>query len=67
MRDRVRLNLGEEIEVVGEDSQTRDDYRGFVRWATFSKHDGLIEIRWILREDDTISGFEIREAQPNRQ
>ena len=67
MRDRVRLNLGEEIEVVGEDSQTRDEYRGFVRWARFSKHDGMIEIRWILREDDTISGFEIREAQPDRQ
>jgi hypothetical protein len=67
MRDRVRLNLGEEVEVVGEDSQTRDDYRGFVRWARFSKHDGLIEIRWILRDDDTIAGFQIREAQPGGQ
>ena len=63
MRERVQLNLGEEIEVIGEDSQTRDDYRGFVRWARFSKHDGVVEIQWVLRNDDTIAGFIIREAQ----
>ena len=63
MLDRVRLNLGEEIEVVGEDSQTRDDYRGFVRWARFSKHEGVVEIQWVLREDDTVAGFIIRETQ----
>ena len=63
MLDRVRLNLGEEIEVVGEDSQTRDDYRGFVRWARYSKHEGVVEIQWVLREDDTVAGFIIREAQ----
>ena len=67
MRDRVRTNLGEETEVVGEDFQLRDDYRGFVRWARFSKHDGLIEVQWILREDDTIAGFMIREARPGGQ
>jgi hypothetical protein len=64
MRDRVRMNLGEEVEIVGEDSQAKDDYRGFVRWARFSKHDGLVEVQWILREDDTIAGFQIREARP---
>lgn len=63
MRERVRLNLGEEVEVVGEDSQTRDDLRGFVRWARFSKHEGVVEIQWIIRKDDTIAGFIIREAQ----
>jgi len=66
MRDQVRLNLGEETEIVGEDSQARDDYRGFARWARFSKHDGVVEIQWVLREDDTIAGFLIREAQPDR-
>jgi hypothetical protein len=63
MRERVQLNLGEEIEVIGEDSQARDDYRGFVRWARFSKHEGVVEIQWVLRKDDTIAGFIIREAQ----
>lgn len=66
MRERVRLNLGEEVEVVGEDSQTRDDLRGFVRWARFSKHEGIIEIQWVLREDDTVAGFIIREAKTGR-
>jgi hypothetical protein len=67
MRDRVRDGLGEETEVVDEDSQVRDEYRGFVRWARFSKHDGLVEIQWVLRQDDTIAGFIIREAQTGRQ
>ena len=67
MRERVREGLGEEIEVVGERSQARDEYRGFVRWARFSKHDGLIEIQWVLRQDDTISGFIIQEAQAGRE
>jgi hypothetical protein len=67
MRERIREGLGEEIEIVGERSQTRDEYRGFVRWARFSKHDGLIEIQWVLRQDDTVAGFIIREAQAGRE
>jgi len=66
MRDRVELNLGKEVEVVGEDSQIRDDYRGYVRWARFSKHEGVVEIQWVLRPDNTIAGFIIREAQDDR-
>ena len=67
MRDEVRLNLGEEIELLGEDSQTRGDYRGFVRWARFSKHDGVIQIEWTLRDDDAIAGLIIKEARPRPQ
>ena len=67
MRERVREGLGEETEIVGERSQSRDEYRGFVRWARFSKHDGVVEIQWVLRQDDTVAGFIIREAQAGRE
>jgi hypothetical protein len=66
MRERVRDNLGEEIELVGEDSQMKDGYRGYVRWAKFSKHDAVVEIQWVLHEDDTVAGFMIREARPSQ-
>jgi hypothetical protein len=54
---------GREIEVVGEDTQTNEDYRAFVRWARFSDHDGIIEIQWILHDDDTIAGFFVQPAE----
>ncbi len=59
----VGENLGEEIQVVGEDAATNDEYRGFVRWARFEKTDEVIEIRWTLRRDDnSIAEFWIRPA-----
>jgi hypothetical protein len=64
LREFVREEYGEEVEVVGEDSQTRGDYRGFARWARFSKHEGLIEFQWILRSDDTVAGLLVRAARP---
>ena len=54
----------EEVEVVAEDAAVRGEYRGFVRWARFDKHDGLIEVQWILRPDDTIAGLFVRPAKP---
>lgn len=54
---------GREIEVVGEDTQKNEDYRAFVRWARFSDHDGIIEIQWILHDDDTIAGFYVKPAE----
>jgi hypothetical protein len=49
--------------VIAEDSQVKNDYRGFVRWARFDKTDAIIEIQWILRPNDEIAGFYIRPAQ----
>jgi len=63
LREFVRKNYGKEVEVVGEDSRTQGDYRGFVRWARFSDHDGVIEIQWILRPDDTVAGLLVRPAK----
>jgi hypothetical protein len=63
LRQRVRSQYGEETEVLGEDSQQQDEYHGFVRWARFSNHDGVIEIQWILRDGDTIAGFFIQPAK----
>jgi hypothetical protein len=56
-------SYGKETEVVAEDSREKDGHRGFVRWAKFDKHDGLIKVQWILRGDDRISGFFIVPAE----
>ena len=55
--------LPEGAEVLGEESQQKGEYRGFVRWARFEKFDGVIEVLWILREDDSIAGFYVRPAE----
>lgn len=60
----VAERYGREVELIDQDTQTKDEYRGFVRWARFSDHEGVIQIEWILRRDDTIAGFFIRPAQP---
>jgi len=62
LREFVRRTYGDETEVVGEDSQTKGDYRGFARWARFSAHEGVIEVQWILRPDDSVAGFFVRPA-----
>jgi hypothetical protein len=59
----VAERYGHEVQVLGEDQQTKDDYRGFVRWARFSDYDGVIEIQWILHPDDTVAGFLIEPSQ----
>ncbi len=65
--DYVRQEYGEEVEVLGEDAQTKDEYRGFARWARFSNYDGVIEVQWILREDDSVAGFFVQPAKPGPQ
>jgi hypothetical protein len=62
MREAVRRELGDEVEVIAEDHQTHEDYRGYARRVRFSKHDGVIEIQWILHPDDSIAGFVIKEV-----
>ena len=64
LHDQVRSQYGEEIEVIGEEAQTRGEYRGFARWARFDKYDGVIEVQWILREDDSIAGLFVQPARP---
>jgi len=58
----MRENYGEETTVIAEDTQTKGDYRGFVRWARFDKTDEIIEVQWILNPDDVIAGFYLRPA-----
>jgi hypothetical protein len=66
MLGRVQDSLGEPVEIVGEDSQSRGEYRAYVRWARFSKHEGIVEIQWILRPDDKVAGFFVRDARAGR-
>ena len=63
LRENVREAYGQERAVVGEEQQSKGEYRGFVRWAKFEKVDGVIEVLWILREDDSIAGFFIRPTE----
>ena len=58
----MRANFGKETSVVAEETQTKGDRRGFVRWAHFDNTDEIIEIQWILRPDDAVAGFFLRPA-----
>jgi hypothetical protein len=62
----VGEHFGNEIQIIGEDAATSDEYRGFVRWARFDKTEEIIEIRWTLRrDDDSIAEFWIKPATKN--
>ncbi len=61
--DHAVENYGAQTRVIGEESQVKDDYRGFVRWAHFDKTEEVIEIQWILKANDEIAGFFIRPAK----
>ena len=64
--ERVITEYGTETRVVGVDSKTKGEYRAFVRWALFDKTEDVIEVQWILRENDRIAGFWVRPAQKVR-
>ena len=61
----MREELGVETAVVQEKVETKEaeGYRGVYRWAHFDKYDGVIEVLWILREDDSVAGFFLNPAQ----
>jgi hypothetical protein len=68
LRARVQKEYGKEVAVLGEDWQAKDKYRGFVRWSRFDKHEGVIEVQWILhRDDDEVAGFFIQPAKTNKK
>jgi hypothetical protein len=62
MHEHAIETFGREIGVIAEDSSTKGEYRGFVRWARFDKTDEVIELQWILRANDEVAGFFIRPA-----
>ena len=66
MYEHVVGEYGAEQRVLGVDSQTKGEYRAFVRWAEFDKTEEVIEVQWILRKDDEIAGFWIRPARKSR-
>ena len=61
--EQILTRYGTETRVIDRDAKVRGEYRGFVRWAEFDKTDEIIEVQWILREDDTIAGLFVRPAQ----
>ncbi len=67
MRKRVQDSYGKEAKVLGEDSQTKGDFRRFVRWARFDRYEGVIEVEWILRKSGSIAGFFVRPARPSEK
>jgi hypothetical protein len=64
--EHVVAEYGSETRVLAVDSQTKGEYRAFVRWSEFDKTDEIIEVQWILRENDEVAGFWIRPAQKRR-
>ncbi len=62
LHEHVIATYGKETRVIAEDAQSNADYRGFVRWARFDKTEDVIEVKWILKPDDTIAGFFIQPA-----
>ena len=63
MFEHAVTTYGTETGLIAEEMQTRDDYRAFVRWARFDKTEEIIEIQWILKQNDEIAGFFIRPAK----
>jgi len=63
LHQHVLETYGHETSLLGEEAAERGEYRAFVRWARFDKHEGIMEVQWRLRSDDTIAGFLIRPAQ----
>jgi len=63
LREELRNQYGEEVQVLGEDAKTRDDYRAFARFARFSKNNDVLQLQWILRPDDSVAGFKVMPAK----
>jgi hypothetical protein len=66
LRAQVAERYGKEVAVLGEDSQVKGEYRGFVRWARFDRYDGVMEVQWILRNDDSVAGLFVRPARTGK-
>jgi len=54
--------FGKEIQLLGEETANKGEYRAFARWARFDKAEDVVEVQWILRPDDTIAGLFIQPA-----
>jgi hypothetical protein len=66
LRAQIAERYGKEVAVLGEDSQVKGEYRGFVRWARFDRYDGVMEVQWILRKDDSVAGLFVRPARTGK-
>ena len=63
LREELLEQYGEEVQVLGEDAKTRDEYRAFARFARFSKNNDVLQLQWILRPDDSVAGFKVMPAK----
>jgi len=64
LRTHVEKEYGKETQVLGEDWQTRGNYRGFMRWARFDGYSGVVEVMWMLhKDDDQVAGLFVQPAQ----
>ncbi len=54
--------FGSEVEVVDIQARRKGAYRGFARSARYDRHDGIVQVMWTLRDDDTIAGLIVRRA-----
>ena len=67
-RDQTLTQFGTEIELVGTDREattTEDNvlYRVYRRAVRFSDHDGLVEVSWLLNEQQQVSGLFVTPAK----
>lgn len=59
----VVTHYGKETKLIGEESQSNEEYRAFARWARFDKTDEVIEVQWILAQDDSVAGLFVKPAK----
>jgi hypothetical protein len=67
-RDQTLTQFGTEIELVGTDREattTQDNvvYRAYSRAVRFSDHEGLVEVSWLLNEQQQVSGLFVTPAK----
>ncbi len=63
--DVMRERFGQETSLVSVQRRESGDYRAFARFAVFDRYEGVVQIGWILRDDDSIAGLSL-EASPKK-
>jgi len=57
MHDGNMAKLGAETEVVSEHADRQGGYRRYLRRARYENYDGVVDVQWAFRDDDSVALF----------
>ena len=67
LRRQVKLQLGDETELLDESMLEKGDYVVYTRRARFDKSADVVEMRWVLRDRGVIAGVFVAPEESSRQ